>query len=54
MADDIVLDRVDFFDPETARWELLPPMRLTRCGFASAVLDGNLFICGGVIENATQ
>ena len=47
MEDDMLLSRVDLFDPVTAGWESLPRMISTRFGFASTVLGGRLFICRG-------
>lgn len=41
------LSSVDRYDPETSRWDALPPMPTPRMFLAAAVLSGKLYAIGG-------
>jgi len=47
-------DRVFRYDPETGEWEEATPMRRPRAAHTSAVVDGKLYVIGGVTIDVTD
>ena len=45
------LATVDTYNPETEEWRDIPPMPMPFIPFGAAVVDGNIYVFGGIGEN---
>lgn len=45
------LSTVDTYNPETEEWNDIPPMPISFMPFGAAVVDGNIYVFGGIGEN---
>ena len=45
------LSTVDTYNPETEEWNNIPPMPTPFMPFGAAVVDGNIYVFGGIGEN---
>ena len=44
-----IFNSVERFNPETAKWEHVKPMRSRRCRLGACALNGKLYVCGGFV-----
>lgn len=45
------MNSAERFDFRSCQWEMLPPMRRSRCFAAAGVVGGQLYVCGGQDED---
>lgn len=50
----VMLNSVERFLPELGVWQSLTKMSQSRCFHSSSVIDGNLFVLGGITVEVTQ
>lgn len=50
-----IFNSVERFNPESAKWEHVKPMRSRRCRLGACALNGKLYVCGGLVwQSHTQ